>query len=67
MKELNRQEAIRFLLEYPYLFGHLIGFKDLNQMHNEWIKDMVLGEEDELQDNVRFDCSVNNNDPVPAS
>lgn len=47
MKELNRQEAIRFLLEYPYLFGHLIGFKDLNQMHNEWIKSMVLGEEDE--------------------
>lgn len=47
MKDLNRQEAIQFLLEYPSAFGHLLGFNDLKPMHNEWIKDMVLGEDDE--------------------
>lgn len=47
MRELNRQEAIQFLLEYPYLFGHLLGFKDLTELHNEWIKSMVLGEGDD--------------------
>lgn len=47
MKELTRQEAIQFLLEYPYLLGHMLGFKDLTPLHNEWIKDMVLGENDE--------------------
>lgn len=47
MKNLNRQEAIEFLIEYPYLLGHLVGFKDLTEMHNDWIKDMILGDQDE--------------------
>ena len=47
MKELSRQEAIQFLLEYPYLFGHVLGFKDLTELHNDWIKSMILGEEDD--------------------
>ena len=47
MQKLNRQEAIQFLIEYPYLFGHMLGFKDLKPLHNEWMKSMVLGEEDE--------------------
>ena len=47
MKNLNRRETIRFLLDYPYLLGHMLGFKDLNEMHNQWIRDMVLGEEDD--------------------
>lgn len=47
MKDLSRQEAIQFLLDYPYLYGHLLGFKDLKELHNNWIRDMVLNEQDE--------------------
>lgn len=47
MKDLNRKEALQFLLDYPYLFGHMIGFHDLTQMHNNWMRSMILGEEDE--------------------
>lgn len=47
MNDLNRKEALQFLLEYPYLFGHSLGFKDLTEMHNGWIRSMILGEEDE--------------------
>jgi len=47
MKDLNRQESIRFLIEYPYLFGHLLGFKDLTALHNVWMQEMLLGEEDD--------------------
>lgn len=47
MKDLSRQEAIRFLIEYPYLFGHLLGFKDLTALHNDWMQAMLLGEEDD--------------------
>ena len=47
MRELSRQEAIQFLIDYPYLFGHMLGFKDLTELHNDWMRSMVLGEEDE--------------------
>ena len=47
MLELSRQDALQFMLESPYKLGHLLGFKDLKPMHNEWIKDMILGEDDE--------------------
>ena len=47
MKDLNRQGAIKFLLEYPYLLGHMLGFKDLTSLHNDWIRSMVLGEDDD--------------------
>lgn len=44
---MNRAEAIRFLKEKPYKFGHLLGFTKLNPLHNDWIKQMVRGKEDE--------------------
>ena len=47
MQKLNRQEAVEFLIEYPYLFGHMLGFKDLSEMHNDWMRSMILGEDDE--------------------
>lgn len=46
MKELNRKETEQLLIYNPYIFGHLLGFKDLTQMHNEWIMKMVLDTED---------------------
>ena len=43
---MTRNEAVSFLLNYPYKLGHLVGFTKLTELHNEWIKDMVRGRED---------------------
>ena len=43
---MTRNEAVSFLLNYPYKLGHLVGFTKLTELHNEWIKDMVRGKED---------------------
>lgn len=44
---MTRSEAVLFLIQKPYKFGHLIGFTKLTELHNEWIIDMVKGREDE--------------------
>lgn len=43
---MTRNDAVQFLLDKPYKFGHLIGFTKLTELHNDWIKDMVRGRED---------------------
>lgn len=43
---MTREQAITFLKTKPAKFGHLIGFNDLKDVHNEWIKDMLLGKGD---------------------
>ena len=37
---MMRKDAVHFLLNEPYKLGHLLGFTDLNEMHNKWIIDM---------------------------
>lgn len=44
---MTRSEAVNFLITKPYKFGHLIGFKKLTKLHNEWIKSMVKAKDDE--------------------
>lgn len=44
---MNRQKALEFLISKPYLFGQMVGFKKLTELHNEWIRSMVYGKEDE--------------------
>lgn len=43
---MNREHAISFLKTKPAKFGHMIGFKDLRPIHNEWIINMLFGKED---------------------
>jgi len=43
---MTREEAVTFLIEKPYKFGHLVGFTKLTEMHNAWIIDMVRGTDD---------------------
>ena len=43
---MTREEAVNFLLERPADFGHLVGFDKLEDLHNEWIIDMIRGTED---------------------
>lgn len=44
---MERQKAVEFLLDEPYKLGHMLGFTKLTELHNEWIKAMILGKEDE--------------------
>ena len=43
---MTRQEAVNFLKTKPYKLGHLLGFKKLTELHNNWIVDMLIGKED---------------------
>lgn len=43
---MNREQAVRFLRERPYKIGHMVGFTDLTELHNDWITEMVFGEND---------------------
>lgn len=40
------KKYITFLKENPYKFGHMLGFTKLTPLHNEWIKNMLMGKED---------------------
>lgn len=44
---MERQKAVEFLLDEPYKLGHMLGFTKLTELHNDWIKSMILGKEDE--------------------
>lgn len=44
---MERQKAVEFLLDKPYQFGHMLGFTKLTELHNDWIRTMILGKEDE--------------------
>lgn len=44
---ITRADAISALAEYPYIYGHTLGFTLLTELHNEWIKQMVFGSDDE--------------------
>lgn len=43
---MNKEQAVTFLREKPYKFGHMLGFTKLGILHNEWIKEMAYGRED---------------------
>lgn len=43
---LSRIEAVEFLRDKPYKFGHLLGFTKLIPMHNAWIRNMAFGTKD---------------------
>lgn len=44
---MERQKAVEFLLDEPYKLGHMLGFTKLTELHNDWIRAMILGKEDE--------------------
>ena len=43
---LTKLQAVEFLRDKPYQFGHLLGFNKLTEMHNNWIRQMAFGRED---------------------
>lgn len=44
--KLTRTKAIEVLCNYPFKFGHSVGFTLLTKLHNKWIKEMVFGKDD---------------------
>lgn len=42
----DQTAVARLLLERPVEYGHMLGYTLLTDLHNQWIRDMVLGEED---------------------
>lgn len=43
---LTRKQAVEFLRDRPVAYAHLLGFDKLTDIHNDWIREMVLGKED---------------------
>ena len=45
---MTRQQAVDFLKKRPYKLGHMVGFKKLTKLHNDWIRKMVCGRNDHV-------------------
>ena len=43
---LTQKQAVEFLRDKPAKYAHLLGFDKLTDIHNAWIREMVLGKED---------------------
>lgn len=43
---LTRKQAIEFLRDRPVAYAHMLGFDKLTDIHNDWIREMVLGKDD---------------------
>ena len=43
---ITQKQAIEFLRDQPVKYAHLLGFNKLTDIHNEWIKEMMLGKQD---------------------
>lgn len=43
---LTQKQAVEFLRDRPVKYAHLLGYDKLTDIHNEWIREMVLGKED---------------------
>ena len=46
-EKLTKYDYLDLIHEEPYKIGHWLGFTDLTELHNEWLKDMIFGEDDE--------------------
>lgn len=46
-EKITKYDYLDLIYEEPYKIGHWLGFTDLTELHNEWLKDMIFGEDDE--------------------
>lgn len=44
---ITKEEALKLLWERPIEVGHWVGFKDLKDIHNEWLRDFLYSDEDQ--------------------
>lgn len=43
----NKNQILDLLWNEPVKIGHFVGFKDLQEMHNEWLKSFIQKEDDQ--------------------
>ena len=43
----GKQAVLDLLWNEPYKIGHWVGFKDLTNLHNEWLRSFLYAEEDQ--------------------
>lgn len=44
---MTREQALELLWDNPVKIGHWVGFKDLTQLHNKWLRAFLYGTEDQ--------------------
>lgn len=44
---MTKEEILNLLWEKPYEVGHWVGFKDLTEMHNEWLRGFLYDSQDQ--------------------
>ena len=50
---MTREEAVQFLIKHPVKFANMLGFTKLGDLHNEWMREMICGQEDETLQSSR--------------
>lgn len=45
--ELSYNQALHLVKNIPYEIGHMAGFKDLTELHNEWLRSFLLSKNDQ--------------------
>ena len=43
----RRQKMLKLIRDKPYKIGHLLGFTDLTELHNDWIRKFILKKDDQ--------------------
>ena len=43
---MTREEKARYILSHPIELGHQLGYKDLTQLHDDWMRRMLTSKED---------------------
>lgn len=43
---MRKDEIYNLIWEEPYILGHWVGFNDLTQLHNEWLRKMLFNTDD---------------------
>lgn len=44
---MNKNDILNLLWEDPVKIGHWVGFKDLTELHNKWLKDFLYSDRDQ--------------------
>lgn len=50
---MTREEAVKYLINNPVGFANMLGFTKLGNLHNEWMREMICGQEDETLQSSR--------------
>lgn len=50
---ITKEEALKLLWERPIEVGHWVGFKDLTEINNEWLRDFLYEDKDQTKQGHR--------------